>query len=142
MDIIIRQEAPGDYKAVFHLITEAFEREALSDHKEQLLVERLRESNAFIPELSIVAELDGEIVGHILLTRIKIENANDEFESLAIAQISVHPHYHRNGIGGRLIKRASWARNLKHTIRNLGTVRQSLLELSSHLTSQQKTVWH
>lgn len=43
-----------------------------SDQKEQLLVDRLRTSDAFIPELSIVAELNYEIVGHVLFTKKKL----------------------------------------------------------------------
>ncbi|MCO5235223.1 MAG: hypothetical protein M9933_03060 [Chitinophagaceae bacterium] len=40
--------------------------EAYTDHKEQILVERLRNSEAFIPELSLVAEMEGELAGYIL----------------------------------------------------------------------------
>ena len=46
----------------------------MSDHSEQYLVERLRNSEAFIPELSIVAEINQNIAGHISLTRIKVIN--------------------------------------------------------------------
>ena len=72
--IKIRQENSADFKAVFKLIKSAFKSEQISDHKEQFLVERLRKSNAFIPELSLIAELDNKIVGHILLTKLKIKN--------------------------------------------------------------------
>ena len=44
----------------------AFESNEYSDHKEQFLVESLRKSKAFISELSLVAELDEEIAGHII----------------------------------------------------------------------------
>lgn len=106
MDLIIRKENPEDFKAVFKLIEKAFENEQMSDHKEQFLVERLRKSNAFVPPLSMVAETEKKIVGHILLTKLKIKNEHNEFESLALAPISVLPEYQRNGIGGMLIKEA------------------------------------
>ncbi|MBE7639737.1 GNAT family N-acetyltransferase [Salegentibacter sp. BLCTC] len=106
MDLIIRKENPEDFKAVFKLIEKAFENERMSDHKEQFLVERLRKSNAFVPQLSMVAETEKKIVGHILLTKLKIKNEHNEFESLALAPISVLPEYQRNGIGGMLIKEA------------------------------------
>ena len=106
MDLIIRKENPEDFKAVFKLIEKAFENERMSDHKEQFLVERLRKSNAFVPQLSMVAETEKQIVGHILLTKLKIKNEYNEFESLALAPISVLPEYQRNGIGGMLIKEA------------------------------------
>ena len=99
----IRQERITDFKEVFSLIKEAFKDEQFSDHKEQLLVERLRKSEAFIPELSLVAEIDGKIVGHILITKLKIKNVMNEFESLALAPVSVLPTYQKRGIGGKLI---------------------------------------
>ena len=97
--MIIRQETHKDFKAVFNLIEEAFKTEKYSDHKEQFLVERLRKSAAFIPELSLVAEIDGKIVGHILITKLKI----NEFDSLALAPVSVLPEFQGKGIGGKLI---------------------------------------
>ena len=104
--LTIRQEKKADFEAVFHLIESAFQKENLSDHKEQFLVNRLRNSNAFVPELSIVAEFDNIIVGHILLTKLKIKNENTTFDSLALAPVSVLPKYQGNGIGGFLIKKA------------------------------------
>lgn len=106
MKIEIRQEKKEDYPAVFELITKAFEKEEISDHQEQYLVERLRKSNAFIPELSLVAISKGQIVGHILLTKIQIKNDSETFESLALAPVSVLPEFQNKGIGGKLIREA------------------------------------
>jgi len=106
MKITIRQENTYDFKAVFELIEEVFRTEKLSDHREQFLVERLRKSSAFIPELSMVAEIRNKIVGHILLTKLKIKNDQNEFDSLALAPVSVLPEYQGNGIGGALIEQA------------------------------------
>lgn len=104
MKIIIRQESSGDHNNVFNVIKEAFERMEISDHKEQFLVDRLRESSAFIPELSLVAEYLGKIVGHILLTKIEIIKDHDVFKSLALAPISIDPKYQKMGIGSKLIR--------------------------------------
>jgi len=106
MKIMIRQEKSTDFKAVFGLIEKVFKTEKLSDHKEQFLVERLRKSSSFIPELSMVAEIENKIVGHILLTKLKIKNDQKEFDSLALAPVSVLPEYQGNGIGGMLIEQA------------------------------------
>ncbi|MET3026730.1 N-acetyltransferase [Flavobacterium sp. UW10123] len=103
MEIILRQENKNDFESVFQLIEKAFEKEEYSDHKEQFLVERLRNSEAFIPELSIVAELDDRIIGHILFTKLRIKNDSNSFESLALAPVSVLPEFQGKGIGSKLI---------------------------------------
>ena len=101
--MIIRQETIKDYKEVFNLIESAFKDAEFADNTEQFLVKRLRKSNAFIPELSLVAEIDGKIVGHILLTKLKVKNDTKKFDSLALAPVSVLPDFQGKGIGGKLI---------------------------------------
>lgn len=102
----IRKETAVDHKHVFILIKKAFDALEHSDHKEQFLVERLRNSTAFIPELSLVAEMDNRIVGYILLTKISIKNGREEWPSLALAPVAVDPDFHGQGIGGKLIMTA------------------------------------
>ena len=106
MDIKIRKEAVTDHLKVFSIIEQAFITEELSDHREQFLVERLRLSGSFIPELSLVAEVDGEVVGHILLTKISICDGDTKHQSLALAPVSVLPEFQGRGIGSTLIKAA------------------------------------
>lgn len=105
-ELVIRQETPEDYLDVFKVIEQAFREEELSDSTEHFLVEKLRLSKTFIPELSIIAEYKNEIVGYILLTRIQIKNKNQIFESLALAPVSVKPEFQNKGIGGLLINEA------------------------------------
>ncbi len=101
----IRQEEEKDYQKVSELIEEAFKGVEYSDHQEHFLVERLRKSEAFIPELSLVAENEkGDVVGHILFTKLKIENGSETFESLALAPVSVSLEFQNQGIGGQLIR--------------------------------------
>ena len=106
MELLIRQEEEQDYAVVRELIKSAFEAIDFSDRKEQELVQRLRNSLAFIPSLSLVGELDKRVVGHILLTKIQIINNGKITESLALAPISILPAYQGRGIGGELIKRS------------------------------------
>lgn len=102
--ITIRREEEKDYGQVFQLTEEAFRDMEHSDHQEQFLVENLRKSEAFIPELSLVAEDEnGIIAGHILFTKIKIINDSESFESLALAPVSVKPEFQNQGLGGKLI---------------------------------------
>ncbi|WP_372776309.1 GNAT family N-acetyltransferase [Mangrovibacterium sp.] len=107
MKVHIHQEAETDYPAVFDLVEKAFRSLEISDHSEHHLVERLRKSNAFVPELSLVACTDdGKIAGHILLTKIKIEDEGKSHESLILAPVSVLPEFQNRGIGGQLIRAA------------------------------------
>ena len=101
--MIIRQENKNDHKEVFKVIKSAFKDAEFTDNTEQFLVDRLRKSDAFIPELSMIAEINGKIVGHILLTKLKIKNKSNVFDSLALAPVSVLPEYQGKGIGGKLI---------------------------------------
>ena len=102
--MLIRAEQVADREAVFKLIEKAFENETHSDHQEQFLVERLRTSAAFVPELSLVAELDGVVIGYILLTKIRIVNEQgSSTPSLAMAPVAVLPAHQGKGIGGKLI---------------------------------------
>ncbi|MGV0936323.1 GNAT family N-acetyltransferase [Empedobacter falsenii] len=100
----IRKEEKSDYEQVFKLIEKAFENEEYSDHREQFLVERLRNSDGFVPDLSIVFEMNGLIVGYVLLTKIKINYSDFSYDSLALAPVAVLPNYQGNGIGGHLIE--------------------------------------
>ena len=103
-DISIRQELDADHERVEKLVKSAFEHVDESDHQEHLLVAKLRRSSAFIPELSLVAELKDQLVGHILLTTITIDDGDAVHNSLALAPVSVLPEYQNLGIGSQLIE--------------------------------------
>lgn len=96
----IRQENKNDYEEVYKVIKTAFETSEHSDGNEQDLVVSLRESDSFIPELSLVAVQDNKIIGYILFTKIKIR----EYEELALAPLGILPEYQRQGVGKKLIE--------------------------------------
>ncbi|WP_434607088.1 GNAT family N-acetyltransferase [Bacillus paranthracis] len=100
--VTIRQERQTDYRKTEEVVQQAFLNEEFSDKKEHALVKRIRECDAFIPELSIVA-VDEEIVGHIMLSKITIEQDGASVDSLALAPVSVATGYQKKGIGGKLI---------------------------------------
>lgn len=107
MNVKIRQEHNDDLPIIIDLIESAFRNVRESDHKEQLLVERLHESEKFIPQLSLVAETDGgRIVGYILLTEVEIISSNRVAISLAVAPLAVLPEFQNQGIGEMLIVEA------------------------------------
>ncbi|MEW9502988.1 GNAT family N-acetyltransferase [Jeotgalibacillus marinus] len=104
MNINIRQELTKEYRLTEEVVKQSFLNETFSDKTEHRLVHRIRKSDAFIPELSLVAiNKDKEVVGHILLSKIKIINDNHSEESLALAPVSVLPDYQNKGIGRFLI---------------------------------------
>ncbi len=98
--IIIRQETEKDRAYVYNLIKDTFKQAEHSDGNEHNLVEKLRTSEAFIPELSLVAVLDKKIVGHILFTKLKV----GETTQLALAPLTVATPFQKQGIGSLLIK--------------------------------------
>lgn len=100
--IIIRQETPKDYKEVYELVKEAFASAEHADGNEQDLVEALRKSDAFVPELSLVAEIDGKLAGHILFSKAMVGNIT----VLVLAPLSVRPQYQRQGVGTALMENA------------------------------------
>ena len=102
--LTIRKEIPDDYAGVINLTEKAFETLEISDHNEGKLVEKLRKSPNFIDKLSLVAELNGQVIGHILFTPIRIENGQEKFESLILAPVSVLPEFQKIGIGSQLIR--------------------------------------
>jgi len=101
--ITIRKETPEDYLWVIELTDRAFETLEISNHNEGKLVDNLRKASTFIEELSLVAEFDGKVVGHILFTPIVIDNSVQQFHSLVLAPVSVLPEFQKMGIGGQLI---------------------------------------
>ena len=98
--LIVRQENSNDYDEVYNVVKTAFKTAEHSDGNEQDLVVSLRNSEAFIPELSLVAIENDKIIGYILFTRIMIGKS----EEVALAPFAVLPEYQRQGVGTRLIK--------------------------------------
>jgi predicted N-acetyltransferase YhbS len=101
-DIVIRTEEEKDYEEVIALNVEAFRYNNFTDGREGELVRLLRKSSSFIPKLSIVAEYRNNIIGHILISKVKIAGEK-EWESLSLAPMCVKPAYHKTGIGKKLI---------------------------------------
>lgn len=106
MNIQIRRERPEDYLVTENVIKAAFAEVAMSDKKEHELVARLRNSEHFIPGLSLVAVERGtdKMVGHILFTGIKIVNDIFFVGSLTLTSVTVLPAYQKSGIGKQLIE--------------------------------------
>lgn len=98
--MVIRKEETKDYGSIYSVVKKAFESAEHADGNEQDLVNALRSGEAYIPELSLVAEIDGKIAAHIMFTKAKV----GDMTVLALAPLSVLPEYQRQGIGTALIK--------------------------------------
>ncbi len=99
--MVIRAEQASDYQAVQDLVKLAFESAEHSDGNEYILVQKLRGSDGFIKELSLVAEEDGEILGHIVFTKATIGDTN----GLTLAPLSVLPTAQKKGVGTALMNK-------------------------------------
>ncbi|PKO13815.1 MAG: GNAT family N-acetyltransferase [Chloroflexi bacterium HGW-Chloroflexi-10] len=110
---MIRPETQNDYSTIYHINQLAFdEREA-----EARLVDTLRQTSAFIPELSLVAEEEGRIVGHILFSHIHIETPHGNIPAIALAPMAVLPDFQNRGIGSQLVREGLAAcKHLGHAI--------------------------
>lgn len=97
--MVIRQETPNDYNEIYNLVKEAFATADHADGNEQDPVTELRKRSAFLPELSLVAEIDGKLAGHIMFTKASV--GNDPV--LVLAPLSVKPEYQKQGVGTALI---------------------------------------
>ncbi|MEA2573576.1 MAG: putative acetyltransferase [Chloroflexia bacterium] len=98
-DLVIRPEAVRDYAAIADVNVQAFGNHA----GEALIVTLLRNRPQFDPELSLVAEMDGRVVGHVLFSPHNIQVLGESVSVVNLAPIAVHPAYQKQGIGGRLI---------------------------------------
>lgn len=95
--LTIRAEAPGDEAAVRTLVAGAFGDEALA-----VLLDDLRTSVAWLG-LSFVAELDGEVVGHVAYTRAWVDDPGELVEVLVLSPLSIRPDHASKGIGTALV---------------------------------------
>ncbi len=107
MDLSYRLEEARDYAKVEQLTFEAFETMELPGRThtdEHFLAHLLRDDPWFIPELDIVAERDGELVGSIFYSICKVlREDGTETEAVTFGPVSVWPRLHKEGIGSALI---------------------------------------
>jgi predicted N-acetyltransferase YhbS len=101
--VVIRRETPREFSQIYELVRIAFQTAKVSNGKEQDFVNDLRGGGNYIPELALVAEEKGKLIGHIMFTRSCIVNGDNKFETLLLAPISVVLESRNKGIGSALI---------------------------------------
>ncbi len=97
--MIIRNETASDIEAISKVTIEAFRTLAISRHTEQFIIRELRNANALT--ISLVAEVDGQVVGHIGFSPVTISDGSPNWYGLG--PVSVLPKYQKQGIGKALV---------------------------------------
>lgn len=97
--IIIRDETAADVHAITEVTIAAFKTLEVSGHTEQFVVEALRAAKALT--VSLVAEVDGRVIGHIAFSPVAMSDGTPGWYGLG--PVSVLPEHQRQGIGRALI---------------------------------------
>src|SRR5512134_337309 len=97
---VIRDETKADYAAITEVTAAAFESLEISGHTEQFIIEALRSAGALT--VSLVAEVDGRVVGHIAFSPVAVSDGARNWYGLG--PVSVLPEHQRRGIGKALIR--------------------------------------
>jgi putative acetyltransferase len=97
--IHIRSETKDDIEAIGEVTAAAFQALEISNHTEQFIIEALRAAGALT--LSLVAVVDGRVVGHVAFSPAEISDGTRDWYGLG--PVSVLPEYQRRGIGKALI---------------------------------------
>ncbi len=100
LNIVIRNETDADLSAITDVTAAAFKTLEISNHTEQFIITALRAAKALT--LSLVAEMDGRVIGHIAFSAVSISDGTRNWYGLG--PVSVLPEYQRRGIGKALIR--------------------------------------
>ncbi len=98
--IVIRSETNADVGTITEVTIAAFKNLAISNHTEQFIIEALRAAKALT--VSLVAEVDGRVIGHIAFSPVTISDGTRNWYGLG--PVSVLPEYQRKGVGKALIQ--------------------------------------
>lgn len=102
----IRQQTETDYAEILDFIEHAFQTARVTGGEEREMVVRIHKSDRFIPELSLIAEINGELIGYIMLSKTTVTNGDQLHEALLLGPVCTKEEVRNQGIGGQLIKKA------------------------------------
>ncbi|MBV1892684.1 MAG: N-acetyltransferase [Ilumatobacteraceae bacterium] len=96
--LVIRPETAHDYPSIRQVVAAAFGSDEEAD-----LVEAIRKSAAYRPELALIAETDGIAVGHVMVSTATLRHDSGEWPIALLSPIAVDPSRQRSGIGSALV---------------------------------------
>lgn len=106
-DPIIRLETPADYNETENLTREAFWNLYRPGCLEHYVLHSFRGKADFVPELDLVMEKEGKIIGHVMFVRAEIQSDDGrEIPIMTFGPISIAPEYQRQGYGKALLDHA------------------------------------
>ena len=97
--MIVRKETKSDVGTISDITKAAFENHPYSNNTEQFIINALRAANALT--ISLVAEIDGRVVGHIAFSPVTFSDGSENWYGLG--PISVEPDYQKQGVGTKLV---------------------------------------
>lgn len=99
-NIVVRSETAADVSAITDVTVAAFQPLEISSHTEQFIITALRAAKVLT--VSLVAELDGRVVGHVAFSPVTISDGTRDWYGLG--PVSVLPDFQRQGIGKALMR--------------------------------------
>jgi len=97
--VIVRPEAPHDFDAIRRVVAAAFESDV-----EAKLVDDIRADACYRPELALVAEEDGTIVGHVMVSHCDLHDGDAVHRVGMLSPLAVAPPRQKDGIGSALVR--------------------------------------
>jgi putative acetyltransferase len=98
-DLVLRSETATDFDAIDDVVSAAFGSDA-----EAKLVRAIRASENYEPDLAVVALEGDRVVGHVMVSRVELDDDGTRHAVLSLAPLAVHPDRHRTGVGAALVR--------------------------------------
>jgi putative acetyltransferase len=101
-DLTIRTERASDEDAIAEVVEAAF-----GSAVESRLVAAIRASSNYVPDWALVAEADGRIIGHVMVSYATLDDGARHHRIANLSPLAVAPDFHRRGIGSALVRRVT-----------------------------------
>jgi len=99
VECVIRPEQPADHDAIRRVVAAAFKSANEAD-----LVERIRAAPEYVPELSLVAEVKGTVVGHVMVSYTALDDGTTRHQIFQLSPLAVAPEHQGDGVGSALVR--------------------------------------